>query len=100
MIQDLSIFGKKVYLETPRRQFYCQHCQRYFTERLTFTDWERRYTQRYEEYIYERVQSTSIEQARRDESLSWDQVQGIFKRQFELKKRIIGKEQDGLVSMK
>ena len=64
LIRDLSIFGKNVYLETPRRQFYCQHCQRYFTERLTFADWERRYTQRYEEYIYERVQSTSIEQVR------------------------------------
>jgi len=87
LIRDLSILGKNVYLETPRRQFYCQHCQRYFTERLTFADWERRYTQRYEEYIYERVQSTSIEQVRRDESLSWDQVQGIFKRQFELKKK-------------
>jgi transposase len=87
MIRDLSVFGKVVYLDTPRRQFYCRQCQKYFTEALTFADWERRYTQRYEEYVYQRVQNTSIEQVSRDECLSWDQVQGIFKHQFSLKKR-------------
>jgi len=78
LIRDLSVFGKIVYLNAPRRQFYCQHCQKYFTEKLPFVDWERRYTQRYEEYVYQRVQSANIEQVSRDEDLSWDQVQGIF----------------------
>jgi len=87
MIRDLSVFGKVVYLDTPRRQFYCQHCQKHFTEKLPFVDWERRYTQRYEEYIYQRSQSTSFEQISRDENLSWDQVQGIFNHQFSLKKK-------------
>ncbi len=86
LIRDLSVFGKVVYLNTPRRQFYCHQCQKYFTEVLMFADWERRYTQRYEEYIYQRAQNTSMEQVSRDELLSWDQVQGIFKHQFSLKK--------------
>ena len=54
--------------------------------RLTFVDWERRYTQRYEEYIYQRVQNTSMEQVSREEGLSWDQVQGIFRHKFAQKK--------------
>jgi transposase len=90
LIRDLAVFGKVVYLHVPRRQFYCRECQRYFTERLTFVDWERRYTQRYEEYIYQRVQSTSIEQVSREEELSWDQVQGIFKHKFAPKKTPTG----------
>ena len=86
LIRDLAVFGKVVYLHVPRRQFYCRECQRYFTERLAFVDWERRYTQRYEEYIYQRVQSTSTEQVSREEKLSWDQVQGIFNHKFAPKK--------------
>ena len=45
----------------------------YFTERLSFIDWERR-IQRYEEYLYQQVQSSNIEQVSRTENLSWDQV--------------------------
>lgn len=87
LIRDLSVFGKVIYLNTPRRQFYCHQCQKHFTEKLPFVDWERRYTQRYEEYVYQRVQSASVEQVSRDEFLSWDQVQGIFNHQFSLKKK-------------
>jgi transposase len=65
-------------------------CQRYFTERLSFVDWERRYTQRYENAIYQRIQTTSIEQVSREEELSWDQVQGIFNHKFEPEKKKIG----------
>ncbi len=72
LVRDLSVFGKVVYLNVPRRQFYCRECQRYFTERLSFVNWERRSTQRYEDYIYQRVQNTSIEQVSREEELSWD----------------------------
>ena len=65
-------------MEIPRRQYYCNNCQKYFTEQLCFVDEGRRYTQRYEEYIYHRVQVTTVEQVKREEELSWDQVQGIF----------------------
>jgi len=90
LIRDLPVFGQSVYLQLPRRQFYCTSCQRYFTERLSFVDWERRYTQRYEDAIYHRVQATSIEQASREEDLSWAQVQGIFQHKFNQEKKRIG----------
>jgi transposase len=90
LIRDLPISGQAVYLHIPRRQFYCSVCQRYFTERLSFVDWERRYTQRYETAIYQRIQTTSIEQVSREEELSWDQVQGIFQHKFDQEKKKIG----------
>jgi transposase len=90
LIRDLSVFGRLTHLQVPRRQFYCRPCQRYFTEKLTFLDWERRYTQRYEDYIYQQVQSSSIEQVSRTEALSWDQVQGIFTHKFEQEKKQAG----------
>lgn len=86
LIRDLAVFGRVVYLKVPRRQFFCCNCQRYFTERLEFVDWERRYTQRYEEHIYQRVKSSSIEQVRREEQLSFEQVQGIFNHKHSQKK--------------
>ncbi|NJL02929.1 MAG: transposase family protein, partial [Spirulinaceae cyanobacterium SM2_1_0] len=76
-----------VQLKVPRRQFYCKNCQKYFTERLEFIDWGRKYTQRYEEYIYHRVNASSVEQVKREEDLSWDQVQGIYKNQCEHRKK-------------
>lgn len=78
LIRDLPVFGRIVYLKVPRRQFYCPKCQRYSTERLEFVSWERRYTQRYEENIYQRVQNSSIEQVSREEGLSSEKIQGIF----------------------
>lgn len=90
LIRDLSVFGRPTHLQVPRRQFYCRACQKYFTEALSFLDWERRYTQRYEDYIYHQVQSSSIEQVSRNETLSWDQVQGIFMHKFDQEKKQAG----------
>ena len=90
LIRDLPIFGRIVYLKVPRRQFYCGNCQRYFTEKLEFVDWERRYTQRYEENIYQRIKSSSIEQVSREERLSFEQAQGIFTHKSVPQKKRIG----------
>jgi transposase len=90
LIRDLSVFGQLTQLQVPRRQFYCSPCQRYFTERLTFVDWERRYTQRYEDYLYHQVQASSIEVVSRTEALSWDQVQGVFRHKFDQEKKQVG----------
>jgi transposase len=90
LIRDLPISGQAIHLHLPRRQFYCRNCQRYFTERLAFLDWERRYTQRYESAIYERVKATTIEQVSREEDLSWDQVKGIFDHKFSQEKKRLG----------
>lgn len=87
LIRDLPISGQLIELEIPRRQYYCKNCQKYFTEQLCFVDEGRRYTQRYEEYIYHRVQVTTVEQVKREEELSWDQIQGIFNHQREQVKK-------------
>ena len=81
LIRDLPISGQLIELEIPRRQYYCKNCQKSFTEQLCFVDEGRRYTQRYEEYIYHRVQVTTVSQVKREEELSWDQIQGIFNHQ-------------------
>jgi transposase len=100
LIRDLSIFGQATYLKTPRRQFYCQACQRYFTESLTFMDEGRQYTRRYEQHIYQQVQASSIEQVSRVEGLSFDRIEGIFKHQYTQKKTPDGKEANELRLMK
>ena len=87
LVRDLPISGQIVYLKVPRRKFYCKQCQRYFTENLEFMEARRKYTVRYEEYIYERVNVSSVEQVKREECLSWDQVHGIYQRQCESKKK-------------
>ena len=38
LARDLSVFGRSVYLQVPRRQFYCPTCKRYSTEKLEFLD--------------------------------------------------------------
>ncbi|AKG22493.1 transposase family protein [Calothrix sp. 336/3] len=77
-VRDLSAWGKKVYLQLPRRQFYCRVSQRYTTERLGFVDLRRRYTKRYEERIFQQVQRLGIEQVSLEEEIPWEQVKNIF----------------------
>lgn len=77
LVRDLSTFGKQVYLNLPRRQFYCRLCQRYVTEQLEFINWRRKYTKRYEEMIYYLVHNSSIEQVSKQEDLSSEQVKNI-----------------------
>ena len=52
LIRDLPSSGQLIELEIPRRQYYCNNCQKYFTEQLCFFDEGRRYTKRYEEALY------------------------------------------------
>ncbi|MBD2309814.1 transposase family protein [Chroococcidiopsis sp. FACHB-1243] len=100
LIRDLSVFGQTTYLKVPRRQFYCANCQRYFTESLPFMNEGRQYTQRYEEYIYQQVKQSSIEQVSRAERLTFERVEGIFKHKFTQKKTMDGQELSGLESMR
>lgn len=85
-VRDLSISGRTTYLEVPSRQFYCQRCQKYYTEKLEFVEPRRFYTQRYEQDIYQRVQQSSLTQVGREEGLKFDAVEGIFKHQYAKKK--------------
>ena len=57
LVRDLSILGNPVYLEVPRRQFHCQKCQKYISERLSVIRLRQHHTSRYESMIYERVKN-------------------------------------------
>ena len=87
LVRDLSICGQGVYLQVPRRQFYCPHCKNSPAERLDFLEMRRNYTRRYEEYIYERVKELTVEQVSQNEQLTADQVSRIFQRVARLKKK-------------
>lgn len=78
LIRDLPLCGRKVYLKVPRRQFRCSQCGKSATEPLEFLPPYRRHTKRYEEYIYQRVTATNIEQVGREEQLKYDEVKGMF----------------------
>ena len=54
-VRDLSVFDHLVYLKVPRRQFYCPNCQTSPTEPLSWLNKKQRQTNRYQEYIYEKV---------------------------------------------
>ena len=86
LLRDLVIFAQATHLKIPRQQFYYRPCQLYFTESLPYVGEGRQYTCRYEEYIYQQVQLTIIEQVSRMESLTCDRVGGIFNHQYGFKK--------------
>jgi len=88
----LSVFGRFVYLQVPRRPFYCPMCQRYSTEKLEFLAQKRPHTQRYEENIHARVQQSSMEQIGREEGLSYDEIKGIFTHVNSGKKKAVGSQ--------
>jgi transposase len=87
LVRDLSIFGRLVYLKVPRRQFYCGECKKSPTESLTWLNHHQRQTNRYQEYIYERVKELTVEQVSKNESIGRDAVQGIFHKVAQLKKK-------------
>ena len=87
LVRDLSICGQGVYLQVPRRQFICPHCNKYPTEELDFLEKRRNFTKRYEEYIYEKVKELTVEQVSYNEQLSAEQVQTIFQREASAKEK-------------
>jgi transposase len=59
---DIIHQTRPIYLQVPRRQFYCSSCKKSPTEPLPFVEKRRKYTRRYEEYIYEKVKELTVEQ--------------------------------------
>jgi len=88
LLRDLSISGQAVYLQVPRRQFYCRDCSKYSTESLTWIGIRGNYTRRYEEYIYEKVKELTVEKVSQNEGISIEKVEQIFRRMNRRKKRL------------
>jgi transposase len=95
LVRDLSIFGRVVYLKVPRHQFYCSDCKISPTESLSWVNKRQRQTNRYQEYIYERVsvagdpqrKELTVKQVSENEKMSEDAVQDIFHKVANSKKK-------------
>lgn len=86
LVKDLSVFGRVVYLKVPRRQFYCPNCKTSPTEPLSWLRKKQRQTNRYQEYIYEKVKELTVKQVSENEQMSEDAIQDIFHKIAQLKK--------------
>jgi len=94
LVRDLSVFGQLVYLKVPRRQFYCPSCKRTPTEALSWLNKKQRQTNRYQEYLYEKVsvagdpprKELTVKQVSDRERRSEDAVQDIFHKVAQSKK--------------
>ena len=71
----------------PRRQFYCPNCQTSPTEPLSWLNKKQRQTNRYQEYIYEKVRELTVKQVSENEKMSEDAIQDIFHKVAQLKKK-------------
>jgi len=110
LVRDLSIVGRLVYLKVPRRllgethaeetsarfhpQFRCNNCKKSPTEILSWLNRKQRQTNRYQEYIYERVKELTVKLSENEKMSvageprrSEDAVQDIFHKVAKLKKK-------------
>ena len=77
-VRDLPISGKACYLRFVRRRFFCSHCNKSFSESLSFVQERRDYTNRYQERIFHQVKENNITAVQRSEGLTYDQIESIF----------------------
>lgn len=79
--RDLSLSGRKVYLQYEQRRFRCAGCQRSFVERLPSIDSVgAHYTKRYEEYVVRGVRTSTVQSVAQTEELHWETVQRMVAR--------------------
>lgn len=83
-VRDLSVFEYLVYLWFPSRRFDCEQCGRPFTERLSSIFPRRRYTERFERYVYEQNRDRSLVAASAGAHLGYTATAGVFYRQAHL----------------
>jgi transposase len=81
-VRHLDIWGMKTLVHFPQRRFGCSVCGKPFSEVPAWIDPQRRQTQAFELYIYERVKGKTPRcQVARQEGLHEAVVAEIFKRQ-------------------
>lgn len=79
-VRDLAIWHRRCWLEYRPQRFYCATCSKLFNERVAWRTVDYLYTQRYEQYIFERTRRDTLASVARDEGLSEEIVRGIFER--------------------
>jgi len=79
-LRDLDIFNKPCFIKFPRRRFYCEPCDKPFTEHLSFAGIGHRYTYRYEQYIFNRCKNSDLKTVSKLEKLGYHAVKDIYYR--------------------
>jgi transposase len=80
LVRDLSLSGRKSYLRYHSRRFECEVCQRSFTERVEWLNFDSSYTRRFEEHVYKLCRKNTIQDVSVFLELGYDAVEGIFQR--------------------
>lgn len=79
-VRDLDMGKRRVFIHFTNRRFYCEDCERAFTEHLVSIDSRRRQTRRFEQHVYGRCLSSTRKAVAEETWLDQDTVKGIFKR--------------------
>jgi len=79
-IQDLPVFGKRVYLKLRCRQFHCSNCDDYFSERFDFVGKNQQQTNRLQEYLYKMCQDIPLQQVCIKEDFCRASIERIYKK--------------------
>jgi transposase len=77
-VRDLNISGREVYLELRLKQFYCSHCNTYFTQSIPFADANKSYTHRQSKWIFEMSVKQPLSEVAALTNLSTKTVERIF----------------------
>ena len=61
LVRDLSLSGRKSYLRYHSRRFAWEVCQRAFTERVEWLNFDSSYTKRFEEPVYKLCRKNTLQ---------------------------------------
>ena len=87
LVHDLALSGRKSYLRYHSRRFECAVCQRSFTERVEWLNFDSSYTRRFEEHVYKLCRKNTIQDVSVFLELGYDAVEGIFQRWAKKRRR-------------
>lgn len=85
LVEDLSIIGKRTFLRFDKHRVYCHACRRVITEHLDFIESNRRYTNRFEQFIGMLCREMTVKAVSKLTGLHWESVRAIDKKYIESK---------------
>ncbi|MBD1383638.1 ISL3 family transposase [Metabacillus arenae] len=77
-IRDLTVMNKPVYLLVTIKRYRCLNCEEIFTASFESIDSYQHYTNRFQQFIYEQVLGTTIQDISRKNKMAYSTVERIF----------------------
>lgn len=87
LVRDLPLSGRKSFLRYQSRRFDCIVCQRPFTERVEWMNFDSSYTKRFEEHVYQLCRKSTVQDVSVFLELGYDATEGIFQRRAKKRRR-------------